>query len=34
MLAVTEKASEELQKFFTTEQAQGKHLIIYFQGMG
>jgi hypothetical protein len=34
MLQVSEKASEELQKFFKTDKAKGNHLVIYFQGMG
>jgi hypothetical protein len=34
MLNVTDKASEELKKFFTTEQNKNNHLIVYFQGVG
>ena len=34
MLQVTDKASEELQKFFQSDKAKGNHLVIYFQGMG
>lgn len=34
MLAVTDKASEELKKFFETDKAKGSHLVIYYQGMG
>ncbi|MBD3403916.1 hypothetical protein GF420_13570 [candidate division GN15 bacterium] len=33
MLAVSEKASEELHKFFNSDKGRGNHLIIYFQGM-
>jgi hypothetical protein len=34
MLNVTDKASEELKKFFITEQNKNNHLIVYFQGVG
>lgn len=34
MLTVSDLASQELTKAFTTEQAKGHHLVIYFQGVG
>jgi len=34
MLIVTDKASEELQKVLASDQAEGKGLILYYQGAG
>lgn len=34
MLIVTDKASEELKKVLESDQAQGKGLVIYYQGAG
>ena len=34
MLAVTDAASTQLQAILTSDQARGKHLIIFFQGYG
>lgn len=33
MLAVSDKASEELHKFFDSDRGKDNHLIIFFQGM-
>jgi hypothetical protein len=34
MLEISDSATTELQKVLTTDQAKGKSLVIYFQGMG
>ena len=34
MLSVTDKARDELKVVLESEQAKGKHLIVYFQGHG
>ena len=34
MLNVSDKASQELNKFLASDQGKGNHLVIYFQGMG
>jgi len=34
MLAVTNSASTQIQAFMGSDQAKGKHLIIFFQGYG
>jgi hypothetical protein len=34
MLKISDKASEELTKVLESEQAQGKHLVLFFRGVG
>ncbi len=34
MFAVSDKASDELKKVLNSDQAENKHLVIFFQGSG